>query len=61
MSAVRAAKSLVAERVSPVALALQAALRESMPERHAEEVAELAEATASRLGLSPPTVWLTRS
>ena len=57
-------EDLVAEEPEAIrlarALALQAALRESMPERHAEEVAELAEATANRLGLSPTTVYRCR-
>jgi diguanylate cyclase (GGDEF)-like protein len=38
------------------ALALQAALREGLPESHAEEVAELAAATATELGLSAQRV-----
>jgi HD-GYP domain-containing protein (c-di-GMP phosphodiesterase class II) len=57
-------EDLVAEEPEAIrlarALALQAALRESMPERHAEEVAELAEATATRLGLSATTVYRCR-
>jgi diguanylate cyclase (GGDEF)-like protein len=57
-------EDLVAEEPEAIrlarALALQAALRESMPERHAEEVAELAEATATRMGLSPTTVYRCR-
>jgi diguanylate cyclase (GGDEF)-like protein len=38
------------------ALALQAALREDLPETHAEQVASLAAATAARLGLSARVV-----
>jgi HD-GYP domain-containing protein (c-di-GMP phosphodiesterase class II) len=42
------------------ALALQASLREGMPERHAEDVAELAAATAEHLGMSSAAVYRCR-
>jgi HD-GYP domain-containing protein (c-di-GMP phosphodiesterase class II) len=57
-------EDLVAEEPEAIrlarALALQASLREGMPEGHAEDVAELAAATAERLGMSSAAVYRCR-